>query len=302
MTERTNPDANPLFDPNGNPFTDAWIDHWEQPLVVNHKNPTIMNEQNLAYLQDQLKYLGFGEHWGEALQTKLSEGTETFSLRLDTEVAKTPISADLHFSKGKEGDRYYLNRWDATLKTPEGSIGQSFPIYRGSGVTLKEAFNLLEGRAVYKQLPDRDGQKHGAWLQLDKDALDKNGNYKVRQYHPGYGYNLEKVLSSLPIKELLDPTAKERLLYSLQKGNRTAATFETKGGVEQLHLEAVPKFKSLNVYTEGGELLSTKDLVRRLDLPRTPAKDVSLLGRAAAEGEHPLLEKKHTNPSKGLHP
>jgi hypothetical protein len=42
-------------------------------------------------------------------------------------------------------------------------------------VTLKEAFNLLEGRAAHKELSGKEG-KFNAWIQLDFKEKEENGN------------------------------------------------------------------------------------------------------------------------------
>src|SRR5690242_6783295 len=57
----SSPDANGLYHREGNAFTDTLIEHIEQQQILNNKNQFFMNEQNLKYLKDNIKYLGLGE-------------------------------------------------------------------------------------------------------------------------------------------------------------------------------------------------------------------------------------------------
>lgn len=241
-----------------------------------------MNEQNLSYLKDTLKYLGFGESLNESLAQRMADGAKDFTLSLDTEVGRKPFGATLHFRKGDTSDTYFFNKWDATLKTEEGTAGQTFYINRGHGITLKEGYNLLEGRSVHKELTGKEGQKYSAWLELDKSVMDTNGNYKLKQYHQNYGFDLEKTLAHLPIKELQSPEQKEALLRSLRRGNLQAVTFEKNNFIEKLFIEAAPRFKSINAYEPGGTPVPMKELDRRYELSAAPApaQEVSVLGKA----------------------
>src|SRR5215204_382172 len=185
-----------------------------------------MNEKNFEYIIDNLKYLGFGENLSNDLKASILEGKKEFTLSVQSEINRKPFSATLHFRKMDNADVYFFNRWQGELKRKAGKMRQVFYVNKGHGITLKEGFNLLEGRAVHKELTDKQGQKYSVWLQLDVKAIDRDGNYKLHQYHRNYGYNLEETLSRYPIRELKQLEPKERLLYSLEKGNVQAATFE----------------------------------------------------------------------------
>ncbi len=78
--------------------------------------------------------------------------------------------------------------------------------------TLKEGYNLLAGRPVFKDLVNQEGHEYQAWVKLNfKNALN-NGNYEMKQYHTNYGFDLEKTLGNYPIKELANPQYKSSLL------------------------------------------------------------------------------------------
>jgi hypothetical protein len=150
---------------------------------------------------------------------------------------------------------YSFTKYDALLYYDEGdspSKRQTFYIKNGNGVTFKEAYNLLQGRAVYTTLWNADDVKYSAWIQLSFSEKNRdNTNYRVRQFGENYGYNLEKVLSTYPIRELLDEKLKMNLLYSLQKGNVHPVIFVKANKMERMFIEACPATKGLKIYSEA---------------------------------------------------
>ena len=128
------------------------------------------------------------------------------------------------------------------------SLEQTFYINKGSNITMKEAYNLIEGRSVNKDLTSKEGEVYNSWVQMDFKQSESNGNFKLNHYHQNYGYDLEAVLSKHPIKELETPKYKEDLINSLKKGNLQSATFLKEGNEIKQYIEASPQFKTINIY------------------------------------------------------
>src|SRR5690606_12826561 len=130
-----------------------------------------MNTQNLEFLQSNLKYFGFGDKLNEALEKSISEQQKEFQLKLEIPHFNNKMDYTLHFKKSDSTDMYFFNRYDATLQNgnPDHSRSQSFYINKGNGVTAKEAYNLLEGRSVHKNLINKEGKPYSAWLKIDFD-------------------------------------------------------------------------------------------------------------------------------------
>ena len=232
--------------------------------LLTTKNNLPMNEKNYDYLARQLKYTGFGEELLPALKKKLESGDTEFTLAHQKNYDKDETVATLQFKKGQESDIVYFNRYSFVLKNeqhPE-AIKQTFFIANNeSTISLKEAYNLMSGRAVYKEgLENKEKQEYKAWLQLDFKVTDKHGNFKLQPYNENYGFNLEKSLNVHSIKEMNDTTTKERLIESLQRGNRQSVTMTVQGSEQKLWIEAAPRFKSLNIYNESGTRLKPQDL------------------------------------------
>lgn len=231
-------------------------------------NQEVMNEKNLAYLKDNLKYMGFGEGLSAQLEKEMIAGGPQFQLHFQTALNKKPFEAVLNFRKSENSELYFFNSYQASLRRSNGDVvDQAFYLNKGKGVTAKEAYNLLEGRAIYKELTNKDGQTYHAWLQLDLSKRDKLGNHEVRQYHQNYGFSLPDALQKFPVKELQEADLKDVLLRSLEKGNLQAVTFIQEGSVQKMFVEAAPQYKTINVY--DGQLKR----VQKEDLHQYAAKD-----------------------------
>jgi len=223
-----------------------------------------MNTQNLEYLKEGLKYLGFGNVPQEEMEKHIRAQVPEFQLAVHLPYYKSAVDYALHFRKSDQSDMYFFNRYDATYKNmdPKQDKTQTFYIHKNNGVTAKEAYNLLDGRAVYKELVNAEGQTYKAWLQLDTNTRDPSGNNKVKQYHENYGFDLEKTLKQFYIMEILDPQQKEQLLRSLQKGNRQQITALEEGYEVKRFIEASPQFKTINVYNEQHHQVMRETITR----------------------------------------
>lgn len=211
-----------------------------------------MNQKNLEFLKDQLKYTGFGETFDQDLKEKMLKGDTEFKLMKEGVYGVDSMTAVLNFKKSDQSDMYFFNSYDVTLKKENSKEGleQTFYINKdSSSITLKEAYNLMEGRSVNKDLKTKEGEVYNSWIKMDfKEAADSNGNFKLNHYHQNYGYDLEASLAKHSIKELETPKYKEDLLNSLKKGNLQSVTFVVGGVESKMHVEANPQFKTLNVY------------------------------------------------------
>ncbi|MXN91172.1 hypothetical protein GR160_08005 [Flavobacterium sp. Sd200] len=220
-----------------------------------------MNQKNLDYLQDQVKYTGFGEGLSGDLKRNIEKGGEEFKLKHNTKFGDDTVDATLNFSKSKQSDMYFFNSYNVSLQK-EGSpekFEQTFYINKGQNITLKEAYNLMEGRAVNKDLTNKEGEKYNVWLQMDMRQSDDKGNFALKKYSENYGYDLNAALSKHPIKELQRNDFKDDLIDSLKKGNIQSVTFQVDGAEQKHFVEANPKFKTVNVYDENMQKLGARE-------------------------------------------
>jgi len=209
-----------------------------------------MNEKNLEFLADQIKYTGFGETLQGVLKEKMEKGEKEFTIPHEAKFDSGTLSSELSFKKSDQSDLYFFNSYKAILQK-EGAVHgpeQIFYVSKDNTFTMKEAFNLLDGRAVNKDLKNKQGEVYNCWSKLDFKNPEDNGNFKMNHYHQNYEYDLEAALSKHSIKELETPKFKEDLLSSLKKGNLQSVTFVVSGVESKMYVEANPHFKAVNVY------------------------------------------------------
>ncbi|GAB2632874.1 hypothetical protein [Belliella aquatica] len=220
-----------------------------------------MDQENLDYLKDKLKYSGFEDKLNVELEKQIKAGKEAFELPISMKFEEKNIDFNLHFKQSSQSERYFFNKMDVMLHNANPAIAmKEHTFYQNQGLSAKEAFNLMEGRAVEKSLLNADNEPYKAWLQLDLGVKEENGNFKLNQYHENYGFDMKKVLEDLPIKEMQDPTKSEWLLKAVSKGNIYPVTMERGGKEEIMFIEANPKFKSINVYDSEMRTVKTNDL------------------------------------------
>jgi hypothetical protein len=223
-----------------------------------------MNTQNVEFLKKSLLNLGFGEGLNKELEKAIADKEPEFTLGISHEFNHKRIDYLLNFKAGNQNDMYFFNRYDANLRHPENQakdVLQSFYINKGHGITAKEAFNLMEGRSVHKQLTNLENQKYQAWIVLDKDNLMDNGNKKIRQYHEKYGFDVEKVISGKGIKEMDDPKTRDELLRSLKKGNAQQITVAGDSGDKKYYMSANPQFKTVDLYDQQMNKVKREELL-----------------------------------------
>lgn len=314
------PDANGLHNKDGNDFTDALIDHIEtQQLSLFNKqlNTNFMNQDNLKYLMDNIKYMGFGEKLNTELEQKMQEGKTDFQLTANVEFNKKSFEATLNFRKSDSTDMYFFNNYNASLEKTNGEkVDHTFYLNKGKGVTAKEAFNLLDGRAVHKDLVTKDGNEYKAWLQLDFENKTDKG-FEVKQFHENYGYDLKAAVEKFAVAELKDPEKEKALMTSLQKGNVQSVTIEKDGESSKMFMEANPQYKNVTLYDsnmkmvakeaigqyqagiEKGAKAVKEDLAddKKKDLKQGQKPDDKKLDK---KNDKSLLPKKREGKSKGL--
>ncbi len=221
--------------------------------LANNQIINKMNTKNFEYLSDQIKFTGFDEALQDKLKEAILKGEPEFKLNHSTQYGEDVVNAALHFSKSKESDMYFFNSYRLTLEKAAASekLEQTIYINKSGNITLKEAYNMLDTRAVNKNIANKEGVVSNEWLQLDFTQKTDSGNFKMRRYHQNYGYDLEKILNQYPIRELGHPDYKTNLIDSLKKGNLQVATFQINGVDTKYRIEANPRFKTINIYDQN---------------------------------------------------
>lgn len=147
-------------------------------------NKSIMDEKTLAFNEGQLLKVGMKEAFTPELQMKMEQGIPLIQHEFKKIYDRDHVNATLYLKKSETSGHYFLNKFDLSLQK-EGEtnqVSQTFylnwknvPKEEGSDQTLrkenkytiKEAYNLLSGRPVFKNLVSKDGADYQAWVKLD---------------------------------------------------------------------------------------------------------------------------------------
>jgi hypothetical protein len=258
-----------------------------QQQILLLKTNTIMNMQNLDFLKNSLLNLGFGEKLNAEMEKNIEDKAPEFALTAQHEFNQKKVEYTLNFKAGDNHEMYFFNNYDAIIsKGKDERINQTFYINKGNGVTAKEAFNLMEGRAVNKQLFNKDGEKYTAWLVLDNEKLTDKGNKEIKKFTENYGYDLEQTLTGKSIKEMNDPKTKEDLFRSLKKGNSQQITVERDGKEQKYFISANPQFKTVDVLDHQMKKIKREELLQ-------PEQKQGNNQKQAKQQKEELPEKKH---------
>lgn len=232
-----------------------------------------MNEKNLDYLKNSLKYLGFGDKLNAVLENGIRLEMPHFKLCLNNSVIPSGVSKevtqshdfiryDLNFSKSKDSDMYFLNNYQATLKKPGiPERDHTFNLSQNNWITAREAYNLLSGRSINKDLTkDGNTEKINIWTKLDLDVKDARGNFPSRYFYPNFGYDLDKAISKYPIKALDDPNKKADLIAALKKGDMVPGEILIQGKKAQIFIAANPEMKGVDLYDKKFQVIRDYDI------------------------------------------
>jgi hypothetical protein len=206
---------------------------------------------NLEYLNNDLKYLGFGENTllNQQVEENIAKGKPQFELYTDAFFEHfIRTEAKLHFLKLVKQGTYVFDRYTATNQyeqDPNRNRTCEFHAYKGAGVTFKQAFNLLDGRAARIDQINADDERYSVWVQLDFEERNAHGNYRFMYYNY---YDLEKLLATYPVEEFQAEATRNTLLASLERGNKCLITLNT-GKPEPKWIEANPAEKSIRIST-----------------------------------------------------
>lgn len=222
------------------------------------------------YLQNQLKYLGFGE--GDKLHKDLETGINSadnqfeIKIRSDKASAGNEVDFTLKFNKTDSG-RVFLNSYKAVLNTNKGEeISQNFPVNRENTFTAKEAINLLEGRSVKIEFTNpKTEQLEPAFVKLNfAEPKTEKGNYNFQNFYKNYGVDTDQIVEKSNL--IFDkPEYRDSTIKSLEKGNVVKVKFEMNDQVVEGKAVLNPQYKNLSIYDQDMNRINTNKPLEGLD-------------------------------------
>ncbi|SDE88563.1 hypothetical protein SAMN05216464_110184 [Mucilaginibacter pineti] len=204
---------------------------------------------NASSVHGSMEKVGLGDHFNK-VQQQMKQGNGEFSLPVSYQVSeREKMELHLNFKRDEIGNCHFEN-YKATLFSEDGKIKpvqHTFDI-QNSDFDTGKAYNLLSGRAVHNGA--------GSWQQLDFNDKDGAGNLRMKNFLTGYGFDLEKVLVELPLKE----TEHKTIFQKFMNGEKVEATLLINNKETSYVLVADPQKKEVGVYNQLGRKFTQDEL------------------------------------------
>ncbi|WBS74192.1 hypothetical protein PF438_14955 [Elizabethkingia meningoseptica] len=248
---------------------------------INNQNPHIMEAQQdfdqVKYLKDQIKYLGFGEDEKihKDLETGINSKNQEFEIKTtsDKTLPENKVDFTLKFNKSESGG-VFLNSFNAKLTNEKNEeLSHNFSVSKDSSFTAKEAINLLEGRSVKIEfLNPKSKQVEPAFVQFNfNEPKTEKGNYYFQNFYKNYGVDTAKIVEKSNL--VFDrPEWKESAIKSLEKGNILKVKFKENDQVIEGKAVLNPQNRNLKLYDNDMNRLNTNKPLEGLEQDNKHAK------------------------------
>lgn len=232
-----------------------------------------MKPENLKFLSDQMLYCGFGKDLEKKLQTAMNKGKDEFSLNTKLSYGsydgEKEASYKLNFKKGND-DMYFFNSYHISMGDETAKIF----VNRGEkNITSKEAFNLMEGRTVYRELQSKEGEKYTAWVQMKPETL-KEDIVRYQTYNDKYGFDVKTAMSKINENGFFFNFNSENIIANLKKGN--LVEIHDADHAIKLLVAANPGERGLSIFNSSGEQLKLADLGKAMGVENSEKAGISM--------------------------
>jgi hypothetical protein len=176
----------------------------------------------------------------DELTQKLSSGDLFFMIDIapDTSPAINPhhdpvpdplYNTTFYYSASDAGRAFRLTHFVATLYHPNTDDilrCRTFHVIGETVIpTVREAKNLLQGRAVWKRFYPDSPIEYAAWIRLDFSRTNSEGSYPLVEYRAIHRRILKDMLGLYPIVELEDASNLRVILDAIHAGELVALHF-----------------------------------------------------------------------------
>lgn len=186
------------------------------------------NSDSQQHIYTELKKAGL-ERYSGVVAVKMRTATSDFSIPLALATGeKEKMDLSVHIKYHDDGLFRYAG-FQASLKTEGGKV-HSVELKDDAGISVTQAYQLVQGRAVY-----REGT---GWMQLDFTDKDAMGNLKIRHVADHHGFDVSKALEAMPLK--LTEKERQEITERLKQGEAVTATYLQGKTQTTVSLEAAP--------------------------------------------------------------
>jgi len=224
-----------------------------------------MKSEDIGRMVNHLDYLGFPKTHEQEIKDKISSDPGKFEIdgkvKFPNYAKEKDMDYTIYFKKFERQDMYHPYMYRAEFEGEQRS--QMFRIVEDAAFTTRDAFNLLNGRAVHKMVIDHSDRKMKPfWFKLDLSAKDVHGNYPVNRISvPAHELVIATQLEKQNVEEMKNPLKRVNIILSLYQGNTEAVTIPRQSGKETVYAMVDPLQKSVRLYSgEGKEIDKAKSM------------------------------------------
>ncbi|MEJ2901656.1 hypothetical protein WAE58_04445 [Pedobacter panaciterrae] len=254
---------------------------WDRPRHI--RDFEAKKAENIISLTALMKKTGMAGLSGKLEKALDYESPKTSISGMQLMSGQGKLMVALQLEKQAAGI-YRATEYQVVWNTPDEQV-KSCRIPVESGIDLSEAFNMLQGRAVFKGFEDVEGKTVRQWVQLDPKVA---GSEKpIVAFLPGHGFDLKNVLQETAVQLERYGLLKEQTLRLLESGHQVGFELGSKGS---FLVQANPGTRSLDFFDGHGKRVELGDLTAKR---QEPAKE---WGK-----ELTLIPQEHIDQSAGRH-
>lgn len=194
---------------------------------------------NIRLLGEQVRRSGFPESVLPAMREKILAGKENeFFLPYAQRMDGYALKGDLYFQKWPDRQLYLMPYYSLELPADlQAPISENiFKLGTGYDLTLREAFNLMQGRSVYRE-PVFDQARESYWASLN--MKEQWMGFAKLEYEKSE-FRVWEGIERSPLARLLRVEEKAALEEALKKGDRSPLEVEVMGVKKKIWAEAAP--------------------------------------------------------------
>jgi len=211
-----------------------------------------LQQNRLPALEEAVRKAGFPDKVLPEIRREIREARGVscqacFSLRLD----KDRVTGHLSFERDDEEEPFRLAYFylDLGPRLHTHFHDAHFHFGQGFDLTLREGYNLICGRSIFRRLSD-DLAGNGCWISLDRTVPDDDDLRFL--IHP-YGFSFSSAFYRCGLHAYRTPLQLEELERSLKEGNRQEPDLVVKGVPTRVWVEVSEGHQSVCVRDGEGE-------------------------------------------------
>jgi hypothetical protein len=216
-------------------------------------------DHNVRLIAEQLKAAGLPVEPLLAVRERIGSAKEVAIYAPYTaRVGRESVSGSLYLERPPARDHFSLDYFSLDLGKDSRALLREniFMLGTGYDATLREAFNLMHGRSVYRE-PLFDPERQGYWVSLD--PREQWLGFAKLNYERS-GFRVEQAITGSALGKLLPPEERVSLAEALKQGDRKALSVEITGVTKKLWAEAVPGIASIRLVDAHGKAVRLPEI------------------------------------------